>query len=145
MTKEKQEGDPAKFKTWLQSQNIILLGKGPTGGGPILKYLKTLHITPHLIDSKTKDANQLIKQADIIITAVGKNVLKPKSLKQDVILISVGLFKGADGKLHGDYEEKEIEHLASFYTPTPGGVGPVNVAMLMDNLITAAEKQTMHK
>ncbi|HSX08870.1 MAG TPA: bifunctional 5,10-methylenetetrahydrofolate dehydrogenase/5,10-methenyltetrahydrofolate cyclohydrolase [Candidatus Saccharimonadales bacterium] len=132
-----------KFHKWLQDQNITLLGKGPTGGGPIIAHLKTLNVTPHLIDSKTKNPDEIMKQADIMISAVGKrNTVKATDLKKGVILISVGLSRGEDKKLHGDYEVTEIKDIASYYTPTPGGVGPVNVAMLMENLLTAAEKQT---
>lgn len=135
--------DPTEFRTWLSKQNIVLLGKGPTGGGPIIKHLKTLAITPTLIDSKTKDPEKQLKKADIIISAIGKEqVIKAKDLKKGVILISVGILKGKDGKLHGDYEATDVQDIASYYSPTPGGVGPVNVAMLMDNLLTATEKQT---
>jgi methylenetetrahydrofolate dehydrogenase (NADP+) / methenyltetrahydrofolate cyclohydrolase len=131
------------FKTWLQSQNIVLLGKGPTGGGPIIEYFKKLNIKPILIDSKTKDPEKLMKQADIIISAVGrKNMVKAEQLKKGVVLISVGINRDENNKLHGDYDEKVVEKIASYYTPTPGGVGPVNVAMLWDNLLTATEKQS---
>jgi len=134
--------DP-KRHTWLRKQNIVLLGKGPTGGGPIIKYLEKLKVNTYLIDSKTKTPEKLIKQADIVISAVGKEgTVKPKTLKKGVILISVGINRGEDKKLHGDYNEDEIKDIASYYTPTPGGVGPVNVAMLMENLIVATEKQT---
>jgi len=132
----------AGYNEWIQSQRIVLLGKGETGGKPILAYLKTQQITPEIIDSKTINADQLIKQADIIISAVGKEVIRPQMLKEGVILIGVGLFKGHDGKLHGDYDEEEIKSIAGYYSPTPKGVGPVNVAMLMDNLVTATERQT---
>src|SRR6266404_5040313 len=89
------------FKHWLQSQNMVLLGKGPTGGGPIIEYLKTLNVTPYLIDSKTKNPEQIMKQADIIISAVGReNTVKKDDLKPGVILISVGINRGANNKLH---------------------------------------------
>ncbi|SRR6266568_1944476 len=134
---------PSDFKNWLQSQNIILLGKGPTGGGPIIEHLKTLNVTPHLIDSKTKNPEEVMKLADIIISAVGReNTIKAEDLKPGVILISVGINRGVNNKLHGDYDEEKIKEIASYYTPTPGGVGPVNVAMLIENLLTATEKQT---
>lgn len=131
------------FQNWLQSKNIVLLGKGPTGGGPIIAYLKMLQVKPHLIDSKTTDPEKLMKQADIIISAVGKeHTVKPENLKQGVVLISVGINRGGESKkLHGDYDEESIKNIASYYTPTPGGVGPVNVAMLMENLLVATEKQ----
>ena len=56
------------------------------------------------------------------------------------ILLSIGLHKEKDEKLYGDYEEEEIKNIAGFYTPTPGGVGPVNVACLLENLIKASTK-----
>lgn len=130
------------FLSWLQSQDIVLLGKGEAGGKPIFAYLTKLHVSPQIIDSKTPNAKELLKQADIVISAVGKKVIKPEMLKKGVILIGVGLFKDENGKLQGDYDEETIKDITAFYTPTPGGVGPVNVAMLMDNLITATEKQT---
>lgn len=131
------------FQDWLKSQDIVLLGKGPTGGGPILKYLHKLGLHPSQIDSKTQNPDELIKKTDIVISAVGKpNIITPEKIKKGVILIGVGISRGKDRKLHGDYKEKNIKNLASFYTPTPGGVGPVNVAMLLNNLLNAAEKQT---
>jgi len=133
---------PLSFEKWLQKQNIVLLGKGPTGGRPIIEYLKKLNIKPQLIDSKTKNPKQILKQADIIVSTVGKeNTVKPEDLKKGVILISVGINRGEDNKLHGDYDDEKIKDIASYYTPTPGGVGPVNVAMLMANLLNATERQ----
>lgn len=142
-SQNKQKGKP-EFIHWLQSQNIILIGKGPTGGGPIISYFKKLNIIPQVIDSKTKEPKKVMKNADIIISAVGKeNTVKEENLKKGVILISVGINRGTNNKLHGDYEEENIKDIASVYTPTPGGVGPVNVAMLWENLLTATEKQTI--
>lgn len=123
------------FLPWLKKQNIVVIGKGETGGGPIIQYLKSMNINPIVIDSKTTNSEQITKNADIIITTVGKQGLIHKSnIKPGVILIGVGMSKGTDGKLHGDYNENEIKDIASFYTPIPGGVGPVNVAMLLKNL-----------
>lgn len=129
---------PDAFENWLPMQNIVVIGKGETGGGPIIEYLKSLHIEPTVVDSKTTNPQLITQNADIIITTVGKQGLITKNnIKPGVILIGVGMHKGKDGKLHGDYEESEIEQLARFYTPIPGGVGPVNVAMLLSNLIKA--------
>jgi len=137
---------PSGFRYWLQKQNIVLIGKGPTGGGPIIEHLKSLTIIPHLIDSKTENPQKITKQADILISAVGrKETVIPEMIKKDVILISVGINRDENNKLHGDYDEEQIKDIASYYTPTPGGVGPVNVAMLMENLLSATEKQTLTK
>ena len=117
-------------------KNIIIAGKGETGGQPIAQSLKKIGIEPTVIDSKTENSENITKNADIIISAVGRpQVIKPDMIKRGVVLISIGLHKGTDNKLHGDYEESEIKNIASFYTPTPGGVGPVNVSMLLKNLV----------
>jgi len=134
------------FETWLKNQKIVILGKGPTGGNPVLKYLIKLGVHPIQIDSKTPSPDKFLKKADIIITAVGKpNIITTEKIKKDVILIGVGIFRGEDGKLHGDYNETDIKNIASFYTTTPGGVGPVNVAMLLQNLLDITSKQTNKK
>jgi len=136
---------PSEFKKWLSKQTIVLLGKGPTGGGPIIEYFKKLAVTPTVIDSKTKEPEKIMKQADIIISAVGrKNTVKAENIKQEAILISVGINRDENNKLHGDYDVSQIENIASYYTPTPGGVGPINVAMLWENLLTATERQTQN-
>lgn len=123
----------------LRNKNIVVIGKGETGGKPIINSLQKLKIKLFVIDSKTPNPLSLIKNADIIISAVGKSdVVKKEMIKNGVILISVGLHKGNDGKLYGDYNENTIKKTASFYTPTPGGVGPVNVACLLKNLIQSA-------
>lgn len=123
----------------LRNKNIVIVGKGETGGKPIINSLQKLKIKPFVIDSKTQNSLSLMKNAEIIISAVGKSdVVKEKMIKNGVILINVGLHKGNDGKLYGDYNENEIKKTASFYTPTPGGVGPVNVACLLKNLIESA-------
>ena len=97
-------------------------------------------LKPQIITSQTANADSIIKSSDIIITAVGKpEVIKPGYLKTDVILIGVGMYKGSDDKLYGDYIVQDIKDAAAMYTPVTGGIGPVNVAYLLKNLVTAAE------
>lgn len=129
------------FRNWLISQQITVLGKGLTAGGPIIKTLHEFGIKPNVISSKTENSEGILNNSDIVISAVGKeSVVKRDNLKKGVILIGVGMHNES-GKLKGDYEESDIENTASYYTPTPGGVGPVNVSMLMKNLVEAAENQ----
>lgn len=121
--------------TNLSDKKIVVLGKGETVGGPIAELLIKLGTNPDIIDSKTKNKDEIIKSADIIISAVGReNIIKPELLSSNQILVGVGLFS-KNGKLAGDYNISEIEGKVKYYTPTIGGVGPVNVAMLMDNLV----------
>lgn len=133
---------PENFNNWLKEQKITVLGKGLTAGGPIINSLLKLGIVPEVITSKTEGKDEILRKSNIVISAVGKeNVVNKISLKQGVILIGVGLHKKEDGKFHGDFDEEEIQNKTSFYSPTPGGVGPVNVAMLLSNLIKATEIQ----
>jgi methylenetetrahydrofolate dehydrogenase (NADP+)/methenyltetrahydrofolate cyclohydrolase len=128
------------FSVWLSSKKIVVLGKGETAGLPIINYLNEKGIEPIVIDSKTENTKEILSNADIIIAAIGKRgVIKTEDLKRGVILIGVGISTNDEEKTQGDYDENELEEIASFYTTTPGGVGPVNVALLLENLVQAAE------
>lgn len=130
------------LKKVLINQAICIAGKGETAGGPAIEWLSSLGLTFTVIDSKTEDPSLQLKNADLVICAVGKSgVIKPECLKPGVILIGVGTHK-ENGKLTGDYNVDEIKTIAKVWTPTPGGVGPLNLAYLFQNLLTAAEKQT---
>jgi methylenetetrahydrofolate dehydrogenase (NADP+) / methenyltetrahydrofolate cyclohydrolase len=125
--------------TSLRDKNIVILGKGETGGKPIKNTLLKLGVKPIIVDSKTENPDEIIKNADIVISAVGKKeIIKASTLKKETVLIGTGQHMEEDKQLHGDYEEKEIENIVSFYTPTPGGIGPINVAMLLKNLCSAS-------
>lgn len=125
---------------WLSEKSIVVIGKGETGGQPIINNLKKNGINPQVIDSKTKIKSKILNNADVIISAVGQDkVVQSKFLKKDVILIGIGIFRGSDGKLHGDYNENDIQKVAGYYTPTPGGVGPLNLSFLFKNLVDAAK------
>lgn len=128
------------FNEWLLSKNIVVMGKGSTGGKPIIDELEERGADVHVVDSQTPNPASITQSADIIITAVGKpEVLTKDMIKKDAILLNVGMSRGMSGKFVGDYNEEDIKDIAGWYTPTPGGVGPVNVACLLENLVTAAE------
>jgi methylenetetrahydrofolate dehydrogenase (NADP+) / methenyltetrahydrofolate cyclohydrolase len=133
--------DHENIHEFLKSKKITIIGKGTTAGGPTIKLFKDLGFKFKVIDSKTKDRIKILKKSDIVITAVGKEILEEDELKKGAILIGIGMHT-QDGKLKGDYNETDIEKVASYYSPTPGGVGPVNVTMLMKNLVEAAEQQS---
>jgi len=130
-----------QYTLWLKEQTIVVIGRGETAGKPIAAFFIQQGCNVSVIHSQTseKEKQRTLTNADIIISCVGKErVVTPQSIKQGAILISVGIWRDSEGKLHGDYEEDDIKDIASFYTPTPGGVGPVNVSCLMQNLVTAA-------
>jgi methylenetetrahydrofolate dehydrogenase (NADP+)/methenyltetrahydrofolate cyclohydrolase len=128
------------FSDWLKTQRLAVVGKGETAGQPIINLLRKNGVKPTIIDSKTQNTNEILQNADIVISAVGKRgIVNISALKKGVILIGVGLSADDEGKTRGDFDNNQAEQIASFYSPTPGGVGPVNVAMLMQNLVEAAE------
>jgi len=125
----------------LKNKKIVILGKGETGGKPIRKTLLKLGLSPIIIDSKTKNPKKIIKSSDVVISVVGKKeVIKDNMLKKGVVLIGAGQHL-EDQNFYGDYNEKEIKNTASFYTTTPGGIGPINVAMIFKNLLQKKDWQ----
>ncbi len=121
------------------TQKFVVIGKGETAGGPIARGLTSLGIKPTVVDSKTENPESITKQADVIITCVGKShVVTKDNIKNGAIVIGVGTHD-ENGKIRGDFEESEIENIAGSFTPTPGGVGPVNLSYLFSNLIQAAK------
>ncbi len=131
-----------QFCKWLKHQNIVLIGRGETAGRPIADTLSKFRIPLFIINSQTENPKEYLSKADIIISAVGKtNIVKSDQIKKNCIVIGVGLHK-TNNHLAGDFDEQQISPFAKLYTPTPGGVGPVNVACLMENLVNAAQMQT---
>jgi methylenetetrahydrofolate dehydrogenase (NADP+)/methenyltetrahydrofolate cyclohydrolase len=137
-----QSVDP-NFPQSAKDKKIVVIGRGETAGGPIYQYLVKVGLSPEVVHSKTTNPDEIIKNADIVISCVGKkDVITAANTKPGATLVSVGIWRDENGKLHGDYDVSAIASIAQHYTPTPGGVGPVNVACLMQNLIAAATTVT---
>lgn len=134
------EKDKPFFKKIFKNKKVVLVGKGMTGGKPIGHILGELKINYINVNATTINPESYFKNADVIISAVGKKVIHPADLKPGVVLINVGL-RRENGKLKGDYDENEVKDIASFYTKTPGGIGPIDVIYLFKNLIEAAKMQ----
>ncbi len=129
------------YELWKEKM-FVVLGKGETAGGPIARGLRQLGVEPQVIDSKTQNPGEILKSADVIISCVGKSgVVRRENVKKGAVLIGVGIH-GEDPGSRGDYNEQEIEQVAGAYTPTPGGVGPVNLSYLFSNLVQAAQSLT---
>jgi len=124
----------------LEGKNIVLINRSNLVGKPLYHLLLEKNATVITCHSKTKNLTQLCQSADIIITAVGdrtKFVLTPDMIKENSIVIDVAISRFQE-KLIGDSDFDQIIQKASFATPVPGGVGPMTVAMLLKNTITAA-------
>ncbi len=128
-------------KMKIRDNEILVIGRGRTAGKPIAETLVNNGYKVRVSHSQTApdQLTALAQTADVIITCVGQpEVIKALQIKKGVILIGVGIYRTPEGKLIGDYNEDEIEKVAAFYTPTPGGIGPINVACLMENLVRAS-------
>ena len=123
----------------LESKNIVLINRSNLVGKPLYHLLLEKNATVITCHSRTKDIEKFCQSADIIITAVGdrtKFILTPEMIKEGSIVIDVAISRFED-KLVGDCDYEKIIEKASFVTPVPGGVGPMTVAMLLKNTITA--------
>ena len=129
-----------EFISWLKKQNILIIGRGETGGYPIIKYFKKLKIEVRIGHTQSKNIYKLSKKSSIIISCVGKpNIVRHNMVNKETMIIGIGLHE-ENNKLLLDYDQNIISKNVSFYTPVPGGVGPVNVAYLFKNLVDAARK-----
>jgi len=128
------------YKIDLAGKNVVMINRSNLIGKPLYHMLLEKNATVTTCHSKTKNLAEFTKSADVIITAVGdrtKFTLKQDMIKNGAIVIDVAITRH-DGKLAGDCDYDEIIKKASFATPVPGGVGPMTVAMLLKNTLTAA-------
>ena len=90
--------------------------------------------------SHTKNLSEITKTADIVVSAVGKNVIGEKMLKSNCVVIDVGIFRDENGKLSGDVDFENVSKISAYISPVPGGVGPMTIASLMLNTVELAKK-----
>jgi methylenetetrahydrofolate dehydrogenase (NADP+)/methenyltetrahydrofolate cyclohydrolase len=118
----------------LKKVSVVIIGKGFLVGGPMARHLKGKSKKLTLVDARTHSLGEITKNADLIISATGAaGIIKPEMVKKGVVLIDAGTSE-VGGKIRGDIDPAAYEK-SSFYTPVPGGIGPVTVAMLMKNLV----------
>jgi len=128
------------YKINLQGKNVVIINRSNLIGKPLYHLLLQNNATVVTCHSKTENLHEYCKNADVIITAVGdraKFKLISDMIKQDAIVIDVAISRH-EGKLVGDTDYDDIIQKASWVTPVPGGVGPMTVAMLLKNTVTAA-------
>ncbi|HDL5698483.1 TPA: bifunctional methylenetetrahydrofolate dehydrogenase/methenyltetrahydrofolate cyclohydrolase FolD [Mannheimia haemolytica] len=124
----------------LYGQHAVIVGASNIVGRPMALELLLGGCTVTVTHRFTKDLEHHVRQADILVVAVGKPEFIPGEwIKEGAIVIDVGINRGADGKLKGDVEYSVASQKAAFITPVPGGVGPMTVAMLMQNTLQAYE------
>ena len=120
----------------LKGKNAVVVGRSNIVGKPMAKLLLDRHATVTIAHSRTVDLGAVCRTADVLVLAVGKaGLVTGDMLKPGAVVIDVGMNRNAEGKLCGDADFASCEPVAGWITPVPGGVGPMTIAMLMQNTI----------
>lgn len=128
--------------TEITGKHCVVIGRSDIVGKPMALLLLQNHGTVTICHSRTKDLSSMTKQADILVSAVGKaKFVTAQMVKPGAVVIDVGMNRTEEGKLCGDVDFEQVEPLASYITPVPGGVGPMTIAKLLENTVTAAKLQ----
>ena len=126
--------------------NAVVIGRSNIVGKPMAALLTQADGTVTLCHSKTPDLADITRQADILVSAVGKvNCVTADMVKDGAVVIDVAMNRNSEGRLCGDVDFAAVEPKASYITPVPGGVGPMTRAMLMRNILTAARNHQAEK
>ena len=126
----------------VDGKNCVVVGRSNIVGKPMAMLLLHRNGTVTICHSHTKNLAEICSQADILVSAVGKaGFITAPMVKEGAVVIDVGMNRNAEGKLCGDVDFEAVEKKAGFITPVPGGVGPMTIAMLMRNTLTAAKLQ----
>ena len=124
----------------ISGKNCVVIGRSNIVGKPMSLLMLRENATVTICHSKTKDLQAVCKQADILIVAIGKpQYIGAEYVKDGAVVIDVGIHRDENNKLCGDVKFDEVEPVASYITPVPGGVGPMTIAMLMNNCVSAME------
>ncbi|MDQ5984323.1 MAG: Bifunctional protein FolD protein [Syntrophus sp. SKADARSKE-3] len=125
----------------IAGKDAVIVGRSNIVGKPLALMLLNRHATVTVCHTKTRDLKSTTLRADILIGAVGRaEMIRADMVKAGAVVIDVGINRLADGRLVGDVKFDEVSQAASYITPVPGGVGPMTIAMLLDNTLNAAKE-----
>lgn len=124
-----------EYQIELEGKHAVIVGRSNIVGRPLSQMLLNRNATVTVCHSRTKNLADIIKTADIVVSAAGKNVIKGEMLKSGCVVVDVGIFKDENGKTRGDVDFETSTKVASYISPVPGGVGPMTIASLMLNTV----------
>jgi len=125
----------------IEGKHAVVVGRSNIVGKPMAMLLLQKNATVTICTSKTVDLTKHTRDADILVSAVGKaNFITGDMIKKGAVVIDVGMNRNAEGKLCGDIDFASAKEIAGYITPVPGGVGPMTITMLMANTVRAAER-----
>lgn len=126
----------------VSGKKAVVMGRSNIVGKPMAMLLLHENATVEITHSRTQNLADITKEADILVAAIGKvKFVKADMVKDGAVVIDVGMNRDENGKLCGDVDFEDVKDKCSFITPVPGGVGPMTIAMLMKNTLTAAKIQ----
>ena len=126
----------------LDGKNCVIIGRSNIVGKPMAMLMLKENATVTVCHSHTKNLKEVVARADVVVAAVGKaKFVTADMIKDGAVIIDVGINRCEDGKLYGDVDFEACKEKASYITPVPGGVGPMTIATLMQNTVTAAKIQ----
>lgn len=129
------------YKINLAGKNVVIIGRSNIVGKPLAALLLQANATVSILHSKTQNVASYTKQADIVVVAIGKaNFLKADMIKPGATIIDIGINR-IDNKIYGDVDFNSVQKVASAITPVPGGIGPLTVEGLMEQVVTLTEIQ----
>lgn len=126
----------------IAGKECVVVGRSNIVGKPISMLLLRENGTVTICHSRTKDLKEVTKRADILVVAIGKpKFITKEYVKEGAVVIDVGIHRNENNKLCGDVDYEDVESIVSAITPVPGGVGPMTIAMLMNNCVEAVKLQ----
>ena len=126
----------------VEGKNVTILGRSNIVGKPLIQCMLKKNATVTVCHSKTQNIEEILKRSDVIISAIGKaKFVKKEMVKDGAVVIDVGINRMDDGSIVGDVDFENVSKIASFITPVPGGVGPMTIAMLINNVVKAAKER----
>ena len=132
-----------EYNIELAGKHVVVIGRSNLVGKPVAQMLLNRNATVTMCHSHTKNLSDITKTADIVVSAVGKNIIGEKMLKSDCVVVDVGIFKDINGKICGDVDFASASKIAAYISPVPGGVGPMTIASLMLNTVELADSKRL--
>lgn len=130
----------------VKGKNVVVIGKSLAVGKPLSLMLLAKEATVTVCHRETRDIADITRRADIIFSATGvKGVIKADMVKEGAVVVDIGIIMLEDGSIAGDVDFESVSKKAGFITPVPGGVGPVTIAILLENTVRSAQRTEWHK
>lgn len=130
-----------EYNIELEGKHVVIIGRSNLVGRPLSQMILNRNATVTVCHSHTQNLSDITKTADILISAVGKNLVGEKMLKSGCVVVDVGIFKDSTGRTRGDVDFENVSRIASYISPVPGGIGPMTITSLMLNTVELFNKQ----